>query len=56
MSCKVERMNYERMLICPVVRVNYSIYLNVLQQLSLHYMQLQGTVGELGRGGTGGQL
>lgn len=56
MSCEVERMNYGRMLVSPVVRMNCSVYSNVLQRLSQHYTQLQGTVGELGRDGTGGQL
>lgn len=35
-------MNYERMLISPVVPMSYSGYVNVLQQLSLHCRQLQG--------------
>lgn len=39
-------MNYERMLVSPVVRMNYSVYLNVLQWLSLCCMQLRGMVGE----------
>lgn len=47
-------MNYERMLISPVVCMSYSIYVNVLQWLSLHCMQLQG-IGELGWGVTGVQ-
>lgn len=49
MSCKAERkMNYERMLISPVVPMSYSVYVNVLQQLSLHCRQLQGAE-KLGR-------
>lgn len=56
MSCKVEKMNYERVLISPVVRMNHNVYVNVFQQLSPYYMHLQGTVRELGKDGTGGHL
>lgn len=51
MSCEVERMNYGGML---VSHLNCSAHSNVLQQISQHYRQLQGAVGELGRVGQEG--
>lgn len=48
-------MNYERMLVSPVVPTNYRVYLNVLQRLSVCYTQLRGTVGEWGEVGREGR-